>query len=107
MLSEALHTPVNSALLTYGNHNADNSFLRRNLAAVEKALREKGCRAVGVSANMPFSAHKEHQIAFVYESEYGEKCWCHMPLVMWLHLIWDNLPVHYPLRVNQKGFRTQ
>ena len=99
-LSEALVSPVSSALLTHRNHSADNSFLRKNPVAVEQALREKGYHAIGVSKNMPFCTHKEHQIAFVYESEYGEKCWCHIPLVMWLHLIWDNLPVNYPLPGN-------
>lgn len=99
-LSEALQTTVNSALLTHRNHSADNSFLRRNSGSMESVLREKGLSAVGVSANIPFSQYKERQIAFVYEKEYGEKCWCHMPIVMWLHLIWDDLPSSYPLRVN-------
>lgn len=97
-INEALVSPVNSALLTYENHMRDNSFLRKSPAAIESALREKGLSAAGVSANIPYNPYKEAQIALVCEDEWGEKMWCHMPTIMWLHLIWDKRPEHYPLR---------
>ena len=98
-LSEALLQTVNSANLTYSNHNSDNSFLRGNLTAMEKILFENGYDAVGISKNVPFSHYKEQQLAFVYE-ENGEKYWIHIPVIMWLHLVWDHHLPNYPLPGN-------
>ena len=82
-LREALTCEVNSALLTFGNHSADNIFLDPSFSVTERMLRECHYGPVGISRNIPFNRHQTNQIAFVYRYD-DELYWCHMPEVCWM-----------------------
>jgi hypothetical protein len=80
---EALTCEVNSALLTFENHSADNIFVDPSCAAMERMLRECHYEPVGVSRHIPFNRHRSSQIGFVYRYN-DELYWCHMPSVCWM-----------------------
>lgn len=83
---EALTCEVNSALLTFENHSADNIFLDPSYAVTERLLREYHFDPVGISRNIPFNRHRANQIAFVYRYD-DEIHWCHMPEICWMSFL--------------------
>lgn len=87
-LKEAIVNVVNSAIVTFENHNQDNSFLEGKIVPMEKELQHSGYVPVGICFNVPWNRYDDEQIAFVYEFE-EEKCWCHMSRLNWEFLICD------------------
>ena len=88
-LKEALTNVVNSALLTFDNHDKDNSFLSSRIAEMEKDLRYSGYKPEGICFNVPWNHYPDEQVAFVYECKEEEKYWCHMSRLCWEMLICD------------------
>lgn len=86
-LKEILKTEVNSALVSFENHNADNGFFEDNVIDVEQELNERQYEPIGICKNVPFkSAGIKYSVAFVYK--YKENVyWCHMPETYWFYLL--------------------
>lgn len=83
---EALTCEVNSALLTFENHSADNIFLDPSYTVMERLLREYRFEPVGYCKNVPFNRYRSKQIAFVYRYD-DELHWCHMPEICWMSFL--------------------
>ena len=86
-MKEVLITEVNSALLTFSNHDNDNGFLEDTIDKVEKKLIERGYEPVGICKNVPFPCvSTSMSLGFVYRYD-GEVRWCHIPEVYWEMLL--------------------
>lgn len=86
-IREALRTEVNSAMLTFENHNRDNGFFEDLVREFEKELQARQYEPIGICKNIPFpcSATK-YSVAFVFRNN-GEVNWCHLPETYWFHLL--------------------
>ena len=85
---DAITNCVNSAMLTYENHNTNNSFLGASYRMVDRMLKMYDYEPVGTSKNIPFCNHSTAQIAFVYRYE-DEIYWCHLPEICWKKFLVD------------------
>ncbi|MGN0316955.1 MAG: hypothetical protein ACI4E1_03360 [Lachnospira sp.] len=79
-LRHALCNSVNSAMLTYENHDTDNGFLSYSLKEMKRGLVRRGYEPVGISRNVPYNKYPTPQVAFVYKYM-DEVYWCHMPVM--------------------------
>lgn len=77
-LRRILRQEVNSAVLTFENHNTDNGFMVSNLTMMSRMLKRNDYEPVGICKNVPYNPHPTEQVAFVYRYD-GELYWCHMP----------------------------
>lgn len=90
-LGEILKTEVNSASLTYQNHDADNGFLYSDIDDVVKALNDRysNLEPVGICRNVPFPCStSNYSVGFVYKID-GETYWCHFTEMLWFSLLSD------------------
>jgi hypothetical protein len=85
---EALTCEVNSALLTFENHNPDTIFLDPSYRVMERMLREYRFEPVGICKNVPFNRYRANQIAFVYRYR-DELYWCHLPEICWMSFLME------------------
>ena len=88
-IGEILQTEINSALLTYENHNNDNGFLDCDILEFERGLTERNYEPVGICKNVPFAPdYALHSIGFCYR--YNEELyWCHLTETLWYSLLSD------------------
>lgn len=92
-LGEILKTEVNSASLTYENHNRDNGFLYSDIDDVVKALNDRysDLEPVGICRDVPFPCNaiaNANSVGFVYKVD-GETYWCHFTEMLWFSLLSD------------------
>lgn len=90
-LGEILKTEVNSASLTYQNHDADNGFLSSDIDDMVMELNDRysNLEPVGICRNPPFPCSASHySVGFVYKLE-GDIHWCHLTELSWFSLLSD------------------
>lgn len=86
-IGEILQTEVNSALITFENHNKDNSFMDCDIRIFNRLLTCKNYEPVGICKNVPFKpAYAIHSVAFCYRYE-EELYWCHLTETVWYSLL--------------------
>lgn len=86
-LGEILKTEVNSGMINFENHNADNGFFGDTLNEIEKGLKYRNYEPLGICKHVPFPCScAGNSIAFVYKYD-EEVYWCHMPETYWFHLL--------------------
>jgi hypothetical protein len=87
-LKEALTCEVDSALLTFENHNPNTIFLDPSYRVMERQLMEYHYEPVGICKNVPYNRYRAKQIAFVYRYE-DELYWCHLPEICWMSFLME------------------
>lgn len=90
-LGEILKTEVNSASLTYQNHDPDNGFLYSDIDDMVAVLNDgySNIEPIGICRNVPFPCSvSEHSVAFVYKID-GDIRWCHFTELLWFSLLSD------------------
>lgn len=90
-LGEILKTEVNSASLTYQNHDADNGFLSSDIDDMVMELNDRysNIEPVGICRNTPFPCSvSNYSIGFVYKID-GDTYWCHFTEQLWFSLLSD------------------
>lgn len=92
-LGEVLKTEINSASLTYQNHDADNGFLSSDIDDMVMELNDRysNIEPVGICRNTPFPCNAlfgRSAIGFVYKVD-GDTYWCHFTELLWFSLLSD------------------
>lgn len=90
-LGKILKTEVNSASLTYQNHDADNGFLSIDIDDMVIKLNDRysNIEPIGICRNTPFPCSVgKYSIGFVYKID-GDTYWCHLTERLWFSLLSD------------------
>lgn len=90
-LGEILKTEVNSASLTYQNHDADNGFLYSDIDDMVEVLNDgySNIEPIGICRNVPFPCSvSNNSVGFVYKID-GDIRWCHFTERLWFSLLSD------------------
>lgn len=88
-LGEILQNEINSALVTFENHNSDNSFMDCDITTFARLLEASHYEPVGICKNVPFEpSYARYSVAFCYKYE-DELYWCHLTEIIWFSLLSD------------------
>lgn len=86
-LGMILQTEINSAMISFKNHDSDNGFLECDVTKFESALVKRGYEPLGICKNVPFKPdYAIYSVAFCYKYN-GDVYWCHLTEVMWYSLL--------------------
>lgn len=88
-MGEILQNEINSAFISYENHNNDNGFMDCDINNFERGLIERNYEPIGICKQVPFEApYAKHSVAFCYKYE-EELYWCHLTEIIWYSLLSD------------------